>query len=113
RVISVIASLPDQLGDVRDNARVGEILQADPADPELPVHGARPPAAVAPRVEAYLELLRSGLFDAQRLLSHYCCSLRSPANGKPRPLSRARASSSVSAVVVIATSRPRTCWIES
>jgi hypothetical protein len=37
----------------------------------------------------------------------------SPPNGRPKACSSARAWSSVSALVVIVTSRPRTCWMSS
>src|SRR5437764_11919335 len=62
--------LPRTLCHARDHALVGELAQADPAEPELLEHGARPAALVAAAVRARLELLRPcGLRD-QRLLRH-------------------------------------------
>src|SRR3954447_7659238 len=69
-VIIAIAPLPTGLGHAGDDALMGELPQADPADPELAVHGARPSAAIAPRVCAHLELLRPLLFHDQRSLCH-------------------------------------------
>src|SRR5438876_11091846 len=64
------SSLPAALGHAGDHALVGELAQADPAEPELLEHGARPPAAVAARVVAHLELLRARRLDDERLLRH-------------------------------------------
>src|SRR6266480_734326 len=50
--------LPARFRHARDYALVGEVAQADPAEAELLVDGARPPAPVAPRVVAHFELLR-------------------------------------------------------
>src|SRR5919201_2334361 len=61
--------LPARLRHARDHALVGEIAQADPAQPELLVNRARPAAAVAPRVVAHPELLRACLLLDQRLPS--------------------------------------------
>src|SRR5438094_167715 len=62
--------LPRALRHARDRALVGELAQADPAEPELAIDGARPAAPVAPRVLAHLELLRPGSLRDQRLLGH-------------------------------------------
>src|SRR5947208_7829529 len=61
--------LPARLRHARDYALVGEVAQADPAEAELLVDGARPPAPVAPRVVAHFELLRPPLLPDQRLPS--------------------------------------------
>src|SRR6266508_709223 len=62
--------LPRALRHTRDRALVGELAQADPAEPELAIDRARPAAPVAPRVLANLELLRPGGLRDQRLLGH-------------------------------------------
>src|SRR3954454_4730051 len=62
--------LPGALGHARDHALVGELPQADAADPELLEDGTRPPALVAAGVVAHLELLRARRLHDQRLLGH-------------------------------------------
>src|SRR5579884_35704 len=62
--------LPRALRHARDHALVGELAQADPAEPELAEHGARPAAPVAARVVPHPELLRPRGLDDQRLLRH-------------------------------------------
>src|SRR5438105_3371180 len=62
--------LPRALRHAGDDALVGELPQADPAEPELLEHGARPTAAVAAGVVAHLELRRPRGLDSQRLLRH-------------------------------------------
>src|SRR5579862_43459 len=118
---------PRALGHARDDALVGELAQADAAKPELLVDGARAAALVAACVRAHLVLLRPRGLGDQGLLGHATRSsqrirdssswappLRSQfasvASGRPRPRRSASACSSVSAVVVIATSRPR-IWL--
>src|SRR3954468_22835956 len=101
--------LPGALGHARDDALVGELPQADAAEPELLEDGARPSAAVAARVVAHLVLRRPGGLPDQRLLRHYLFP-PSAANGIPSAPNSARAWSSSVAVVVIATSRPR-IWL--
>src|ERR1044071_6755417 len=62
--VSISSLLPGALGHARDHALVGELAQADPAEPELLEHGARAPAAVAAGVVAHLVLRRArGLRD--------------------------------------------------
>src|SRR4051794_6089813 len=107
--VSTVVLLPRALRHAGDDALVGELPQADAAEPELLVDGARPAAAVAAGVVAHLELRGPRGLHAQRLLGHYL-SLPGAANGKPSPVRSARACSSSAAVVVIATSRPRT-WL--
>src|SRR4051812_21835755 len=109
--VSTVSSclLPGALCHAGDDALVGELPQADPAEPELLEDGTGPSALVTARVVAYLELRRPGCHDDERLLRHYAVP-PSAANGSPRPTSSALACSSVSAVVVIATSRPR-IWL--
>src|SRR5581483_9845342 len=65
-----ICSSPARLRHARDDALVGEVAQADPAEAELLVHGARPTAAVAAAVLARRELLRARGLDHERLLGH-------------------------------------------
>src|SRR2546430_6140249 len=62
--------LPRALGHAGNHAFMGELAQADAAEPELLEDGARPPAAVAAGVVAHLVLRRPGGLDPQRLLCH-------------------------------------------
>src|SRR5206468_2271756 len=106
--------LPAGLRHAGNHALVRELAQADPAEAEFLEHGTRAAAPVAPRVVAHPVLLRALLLDDERRLRHYWSLLSpSPLNGRPMARSSARAWSSVSAVVVIVTSRPRTCWMSS
>src|SRR5205085_5062445 len=66
--VSILLLLPGALGHAGDHALVGELAQADPAEPELLEHGARPAAAVAPAVVTHLELRGAGGLHPQRLL---------------------------------------------
>src|SRR5436305_14567747 len=68
--VSISFLLPRALRHAGDDALVGELPQADPAEPELLEHGARPTAAVAAGVVAHLELRRPRGLDSQRLLRH-------------------------------------------
>src|SRR3954447_26324810 len=107
--VSMVVLSPRALRHAGDHALVGELAQADTAEPELLEDRARAPAAVAAGVVAHLELGRPvGLYD-QRLLRHYLFP-PSVANGIPSSVRSARAWSSFFAVVVIATSRPR-IWL--
>src|SRR5215467_4882844 len=54
--VSILSPLPRALRHAGDHALVGELAQADPAEPELPIHGTRAPAPVAAGVVAHLEL---------------------------------------------------------
>src|SRR5919197_4011423 len=67
---SVSIASPGTLGHARDHARVGEIAQADPAQPELPVDGTRSAAPVAPVVAPRPEALRTPGLGDQGLLGH-------------------------------------------
>src|SRR6266540_1698488 len=60
---SVSIGSPAGLGHARDDALVGEVAQADPAEAELAEDRARAPAAVAARVVPDTEPLRPGLLD--------------------------------------------------
>src|SRR5689334_15112194 len=62
--------LPARLRHARDHARMGEIAQADAAQPELAVHGPWPAALLAARVVAGLVLRRPGGLDPERCLRH-------------------------------------------
>src|SRR6059058_672380 len=68
--VSICFLLPGALRHAGDHALVGELTQADPAEPELLEHGARPAALVAAAVVARLELLRPPGLRDERLLSH-------------------------------------------
>src|SRR3712207_5329196 len=113
---SVTSELPAGLGHARDEALVGELAQADPAQAELAVHGTRPAAAAAARVLPGLVLGTACLAHALGRLRHQAASSRvvayfgrpSRANGMPSASRRANASPSVWADVTIVTSRPRT-----
>src|SRR5215213_7350632 len=68
--VSIVALLPGALGQAGDHALVGELPQADPAEPELLEHGARAAALVAAAVVARLVLVRARGLRDQRLLCH-------------------------------------------
>src|ERR1700722_15052236 len=69
-IVIVSPPSPAGLGHAGDLALVHHEAQADPAEPELLVDGARPPAALAARVAADLELRRALLLVDQCLLGH-------------------------------------------
>src|SRR5438445_13847949 len=112
--VSTVSLLPARLRHAGNRALMRQLAEADPAEAELAEDRARAAAPVAARVVAHLVLLGSPLLHDERRLCHYCC-LPSPsaAKGRPRARSSARACSSFSALVVIVTSRPRTCWMSS
>src|SRR5215216_4019126 len=66
---------PARLRHAGDEALVRELAQADPAQAELAVHGARAPAAATTRVLARLELGRAALPNDLALFSHEAFSL--------------------------------------
>src|SRR5581483_608277 len=68
--VSISSLLPGALRHAGDDALVGELPQADPAEPELAEHGTRPSAAVAAGVVAHLELCGAGGLHPQGLLGH-------------------------------------------
>src|SRR5215468_7666331 len=68
--VSIRVLLPGALGHARDHALVGELPQADPAEPELLEHGARPAAAVAAAVVAHLVLGGARGLRDHRFLGH-------------------------------------------
>src|SRR3954467_7354477 len=68
--VSIPCLLPARLRHTRNHALVRQLAQADPAEAELLEHGARAPAAVAPRVIPHLELLRLLLLHNERLPRH-------------------------------------------
>src|SRR4029077_445272 len=111
--VSTVSLLPARLRHAGNRALVRQLAQADPAEAELLEDRARAAAAVAARVVAHLVLLWSPLLHDERRLRHYSLLLAPSAKGRPRARNSARACSSVSALVVIVTSRPRTCWISS
>src|SRR5215208_7045134 len=119
--------LPARLRHAGDVALVRELAQADAAEAELLVDGARPAALAAARVRARLVLRRPRGADDLGGLCHVVSSLSVPqaatawsfkdskpagrpsrAKGMPSASSSANASASVCAVVVIVTSMPRT-----
>src|SRR5262249_31077188 len=111
--VSTCSLLPARLRHAGDRTLVGELPQADSAEAELAEDRARPAAPVAARVLTHLVLLGSPLLDDERRLRHYCSLLSPSAKGRRRARSSARACSSVWALVVMVTSRPRTCWMSS
>src|SRR5215470_10341062 len=111
--VSTVSLLPARLRHARNRALVRELPQADPAEAELAEDRARAAAPVAARVVAHLVLLGSPLFDDERRLRHYSFLLSPSAKGSPSARSSASACSSFSALVVIVTSSPRTCWMSS
>src|SRR5436309_10819166 len=68
--VSISLLLPGALRHAGDDALVGELPQADPAEPELAEHGARAPATVAAGVVAHFVLRGAGSLHPQRLLGH-------------------------------------------
>ena len=84
--VSILRSSPRALRHAGDDALVGEIAQADPADPELAIHGTRAPTACATAVLAHLEALRPGRLSDHGLLRHATGHL-----SQPRTEARARA----------------------
>src|SRR6476469_8815511 len=62
--------LPRALCHAGDDALVGELPEADAAEPELLEDGTRPPATVAAGVVPHLELRRPCSLHFQRLLGH-------------------------------------------
>src|SRR3954453_13064990 len=57
--VSISVLLPGALRHSRDDALMGELAQADPAEPELLEHGTRPAALIAAAVVARFVLLRA------------------------------------------------------
>src|SRR5579863_9064236 len=68
--VSIGSPLPGALGHARDDALMGELAQADTAEPELLVHGARAAAPVAAAVVAHLVLGRARRLGDHRFLGH-------------------------------------------
>src|SRR5262249_41669435 len=66
--------LPAGFCDATQFAAGGQVPEADPAQPEPPVHRARPPAARAPGVGAHRELGLPLRLGDQRLLRHWVSS---------------------------------------
>src|ERR687892_2117713 len=69
-VIIVLSPLPGALGHARDDALVGELPQADSAEPELLVDRTRAAAPAAARVGPRLVLRRALPLRDQGLLGH-------------------------------------------
>src|ERR1700688_3373260 len=67
---SFVGPLPGRLRHPGDLAVVGQLAKADAAQPELAVHRARTPAAVAPSIGLRFVLGRARLLDAQGCLCH-------------------------------------------
>src|ERR1051325_779773 len=68
--VSIRGLLPRALRHAGDDALVGELPQADPAEPELLEHGARTAALVAAGVVPHLVLLRPRGLGDEGFLSH-------------------------------------------
>src|SRR3954454_4439494 len=82
----IIGASPRALRHAGDDPGVGELPQANAAEPELLEHRARPPALVAAAVVARLVLvLPSGLGD-ERLLSHAAPRSRAGSPGREAAL---------------------------
>src|SRR5215208_5836996 len=81
---SVCMVLPARLGHTGDVPLVRGLAQADPAEAELPIVGARAPAATTAVVAAGLELCFAALSDLLGSLSHPLKSPRRPRSGRPR-----------------------------
>src|SRR6185436_3256684 len=97
--------LPGRLGHAGEFPAVGHFPDADATQAELAVDGLGPPAPLTAGVRAHRELRLLGRLEDQRLLRH--CLSQFSLNGRPRSLSSARPSSSLSAVVTIVMSMPR------
>src|ERR1700712_479539 len=69
-----LKGLPGRLGHAGNHAAVSELTQADTANAELAVNGARATALTAAGVPARLVLRRASLPHALRSLSHASCS---------------------------------------
>src|SRR5690349_9847267 len=69
-VSTSVPLLPRALRHAGDRALVGELPQADAAEPELPVDRARAAATAAARVLAHCVPRRAALLRDQRLLCH-------------------------------------------
>src|ERR1700677_1033475 len=110
--VIVMVRLPTRLCHAGDLPGVHHHTQADPAEPELAVHGLGPATALAARVTPHLELGRALLLLNQSLFCHdaYRVSCR---NGKPNAPKNARPSSLVRAVVTMVMSIPRTLSMQS
>src|SRR5438132_3948189 len=67
---SVNIASPARFRHAGDRALMGEVAQADAAEPELAEHRARPAAPVAARVVAHPVLLRTLLLDDEARLRH-------------------------------------------
>src|SRR5438132_12264477 len=80
--VSISFLLPGALRHARDHALMGELAQADPAEPELLEHGARAAALAAAAVVAGLELLRPCRLGDQALLSHAAPRSRAESPGR-------------------------------
>src|SRR5262245_54582655 len=67
----IVMRSPRRLREAGDLTVVGHVTETDPAQPETPVHGARPAAAPASRVRPHLELGLPLLLLDQRLLRQW------------------------------------------
>src|SRR4249919_726061 len=70
--VSTFVLLPARLRHSRHGALMGELAQADPAEPELAVDGPWAAATVAARVGPHLVLGLALLLDDERPLGHQC-----------------------------------------
>src|SRR4051812_44782699 len=73
---SVIMASPTRLRHAGNLAGVHHLAEADPAQAELAVDGARAAAALATGVRPHLELRLALLLLDESLLGHYCCPSR-------------------------------------
>src|SRR5262249_2401356 len=98
-------SSPARLGHARDLSAARELPQADPAELELAIEAAGPPARQTAVVGSHLELRPARGLHPQTGLRHCASQLL---NGIPSARSRAFPSLSVRAVVTIETVKPFT-----
>src|SRR5215203_409522 len=98
--------LPGGFRHPRDEAVVGHLTQADPAEAELAIDGAGPAAAAATAVLPGLELRGPSLADPLGRLGHLRCSPRCPALRAPGPASR-RPRGSLPSAAPARPARPR------
>src|SRR6185437_6227390 len=90
-IMSAPTSSPGRLGHARYLAGMDHGAEADPAETEALVHGARAAAAAAPRVGAHLELRRALLLLDESLLGHVFVTPSSARRGGTGNRGRARA----------------------
>ena len=98
------------IGDDRGKERLRSLESLESVESVTPI--LQPFKLASREVRSANSIVRVG--DVARVeLGSQDYSISGHLNGKPSAVSKARAWSSVSALVVIVTSRPRTCWMSS